>query len=104
MFNKLALSALVAVSSLAAVPNAIAAPYCDTVSGGNVCADTSYRSGWDSHDYIAFDLYGYEWAGTISCRDNPTTFSWEFTTKSGYAPTALLREFAEGYCEGRLYG
>ena len=104
MFKKLALSAVLALSSFGVVPAAMAEPYCDTVSAGVICADTSYRSGWDSHDYVAFDLYGYEWAGTISCRDNPTTFTWEYTTKDGYAPTEVLRAFAEGYCEGRLYG
>ena len=104
MFKKLALSAVVALSSFAAVPAAMAEPFCTSVTGGTACMDASYRYGWDTHDYVAFDLYGYEWAGTISCHDNPSTYTWEYSTMNGYAPAANLQEFAEGYCEGRLYG
>ena len=103
MFKKLAIAAAIAASTFTAAP-AMAATFCDNVTGGRICGETSYRSGWDSHDYIAFTLYGYEWAGTISCRDNPSTYTWQFETLSGYAPNEYLREFSSGYCEGRLYG
>ena len=62
------------------------------------------RYGWDSTEYVGFNLYGYEWLGVISCRDNPTTYDWEYDTVKGNAPTSVVRSFAEGYCEGRLYG
>lgn len=104
MFKKLALSLVVALSSFGAVPAASAYSYCDTVPGGRICAETSYKSGWDSHDYLVFDLYGYEWGGTVSCRDNPTTYTWRYETLDGYAPKEILDAMAEGYCEGRLYG
>ena len=104
MFKKLALTAAVALSSFGVVPAAMAEPYCQPVAGGVACADTSYRSGWDSHDIVAFNIDGYEWAGYISCRDNPTTYTWQYSTEQGWAPESFLSGFAEGYCEGRLYG
>ena len=65
--------------------------------------EESYRSGWDYHAFLAFDINGYEWGGTISCRDNPTTFTWQYETLDGYAPKAYLSGFAEGFCESALY-
>ena len=104
MLKKIAIAALVALSSFTAVPSAMAEPYCDSVGNGIACVDTSYRSGWDTHDYVAFDVDGYEWAGTVSCRDNPTTYTWQYDSMTGWAPEFYLKAFAEGYCEGRLYG
>jgi hypothetical protein len=83
----------------------MAEPYCQSFDGGSACVDAApYRPGFDTNEYVAFDLYGYEWAGMISCRDNPSTYTWEFVTKTGYAPNSILREFSSAYCEGRLYG
>ena len=103
MFKKLALTAVMALSSFAAVPAAMAEPYCSAVTGGRACMEESYRGGWDYHALVAFDINGYEWSGAISCRDNPTTYSWEAETMHGYAPKAFLRGFAEGFCESALY-
>ena len=104
MLKKLAIAAFVALSSFTAVPAAMAEPTCHHVTGGIVCGDQSYRAGWDYFDLISFTLSGYDWTGTVSCRDNPTTFTWQYETYSGYAPEYFLSAFTEAYCETRLYG
>jgi len=105
MLKQLAIASFVALSSFAAVPAAMAEPICRTLQAGTACIDIApTRYGWDSTDYVSFTLYGYEWLGVISCRDNPTTYDWEYDTVKGNAPTSVVRSFAEGYCEGRLYG
>ena len=103
MFKKLALTAVIALSSFAAVPAAMAEPDCAPLSDGIVCIDTSYRSGWDIHDIVGFSTTSHEWIGTVSCRDNPTTYSWQVETEKGYAPDYLLEKVATSWCERRLY-
>ena len=105
MLKQLAIASFVALSSLAAVPAAMAEPMCRAIQGGRACVEFApTRYGWDTTEYVGFTLYGYEWLGVITCRDNPTTYSWEYDTVKGNAPTSVVRTFAEGYCEGRLYG
>ena len=81
-----------------------AEPYCkDLTSGGTLCFTPSSKAGWDFYDYVGFDLEGYKWVGSISCRDNPTTYTWYVETHSGYAPEYLLEKVGSNWCEARLY-
>ena len=101
MFKAIAALTVLTVGSLGNLPAAHAWDLCKTLSGMHICAQ--YRA---DNDVVAINSeLGYVRFG-IQCVNNPHNWTWEykvFEASSGNRYTeSFMKEFAVGYCEGRL--